>query len=245
MRLVGKKHIVNPALQELSVQSGDVTLSAVFMAGTAVSVSLCAIVRLPIVLAYVAGAAGSKRHGVVLSVLFTLGLIAGTIVLGMTATPADEGLNQILHMNKCLFWVLGIGLFITGVLLSGLINPHLLPARWQQMARGLGKAGTPVAFLLGSAFGLLQTPACPNCGTAIRALMEAAAGSPQLNGLTLFAGFAAGQGLMMLAVGVLTSLAMPDLLLNLRGRMCSIGQRVQLLSGNVLMVLGIYFVIIS
>ena len=74
----------------MTVQSGNVTLLTVLAAGVAVSLSLCAIVRLPIVLAYVTGAAHSKRHGVLLSILFALGLIAGTVLLGMLwkrATP--------------------------------------------------------------------------------------------------------------------------------------------------------------
>ena len=75
-----------PNLQEVAVRSSDATLLTAFAAGTAVSLSLCAVVRLPIVLAYVAGAARSKRHGVVFSILFALGLIAGTAALGTTAT---------------------------------------------------------------------------------------------------------------------------------------------------------------
>lgn len=231
-------------LQEVAVRSSDATLLTAFAAGTAVSLSLCAVVRLPIVLAYVAGAARSKRHGVVLSILFALGLIAGTAALGTTATSADGGLRTILCVNRYLFWVLGAALFAAGVLLSGLINPHLLPERWQRVARRLAGTGSPGALLLGSAFGLLQTPACPNCGTAIQALAGAAGGSV-LQGLVLFMAFAAGQGVMMLAVGVLFSLVMPRLLLMLRTRMCSVEQRIQLLAGNVLMILGVYFVIVS
>ncbi len=221
------------------------TLLTAFAAGMAASLSLCAVVRLPIVLAYVAGAAGSKRHGVILSVLFVSGLIAGTALLGLTAGPPDEGLRAILYLNKVLFWLLGAGLFVTGVLLSGLINPHLLPARGQQVAKHLVKTGSAGAFLLGCALGLLQTPACPNCGSAIQTLVEVAAGSSLSHGALLFAGFAAGQGLLMLAVGVLTSLVMPELLRKLRTWMCSIEQRIQLLAGNVLMILGIYFVIVG
>lgn len=221
------------------------TLFTAFAAGTTASLSLCAVVRLPIVLAYVAGAAGSKRRGIVLSVLFVFGLIAGTVLLGFTAGPADEGLRGILYMNKHLFWVLGVGLFATGVFLSGLVNPDMLPARWQRATTRLARTSSPGAFLLGCAFGLLQTPGCPNCGSAIQALVGVAAGGSPFHGFTLYAGFAAGQGLPMLAVGVLTSLAMPDLLRTLRTRMCSIEQRIQLLAGNVLMVLGIYFVIVS
>lgn len=209
--------------------------------GTAASLSLCAVVRLPIVLAYVVGAAGSKQHGVILSALFAFGLITGTAMLGLTTGPADEGLRRVLYMSKYLFCVLGVSLCVAGVLLSGLINPHLLPAGWQTAARWLARAGSPGAFLLGCAFGLLQTPACLHCGSAIRGLVEGAAGGE----LTLYAGFAAGQGLVMLGIGVLTSLVMPDVLRKLRTRMCSIEQRIQLLAGNVLMILGIYFVIVS
>jgi len=228
-----------------SGQSADVTLLTAFIAGTAASLGLCAVVRLPIVLAYVAGAAASKRHGIILSSLFMSGLIAGTVLLGLSAGSPDEGLRGILGWNKYLFWFLGAGLFVTGVLLSGLINPHLLPVKWQQVAGKIAKSGSPGAFLLGSAFGLLQTPACPHCGNAIQALVGVSAGSSMLYGVVLFAGFAAGQGIIMLSVGILTSLAMPDLLRRLRTRMCSIEPRIQLLAGNVLMVLGIYFIIVG
>lgn len=221
------------------MQSPDVTLLTAFVAGTAASLSLCAVVRLPIVLAYVVGVAGSKRHGIILSFLFAFGLIAGTVLLGLTAGPAEEGLRRILYVSKYLFCVLGASLCVAGVLLSGLIDPHLLPARWQTAARRLAGAGSPGAFLLGCAFGLLQTPACLPCGSAIQGLVEGG------GGLTLYAGFAAGQGLVMLGAGVLTSLMMPDVLGRLRTRMCSIEQRIQWLAGNVLMILGIYFVIVS
>jgi cytochrome c biogenesis protein CcdA len=221
------------------------TLLTVFIVGTAASLSLCAVVRLPIVLAYVAGTANSKRHGVVLSVLFAVGLIVGTVLLGLTAGPQDEGLRTMLGLNKVLFWLLGAGLFITGVLLSGVINPHLLPAGWQKVARRMARTGATGALLLGCAFGLLQTPACPTCGSAMQALVQVAGEKSSLGGALLFSGFAAGQGLMMLAIGVLTSLLMPELLVRLRAKMCSIEQRIQLLAGNVLMILGIYFIIVG
>jgi cytochrome c biogenesis protein CcdA len=131
------------------------------------------------------------------------------------------------------------------VLLSGVINPHLLPAKWQKAAQRLGRTGSTGALLLGCAFGLLQTPACPTCGNAVQALVQTAGERSSFGGILLFAGFAAGQGLMMLAVGVLTSLIVPELLRRLRTKMCSIEQRIQLLAGNVLMILGIYFIIVG
>jgi cytochrome c biogenesis protein CcdA len=232
------------ALQQSS-QVADATLSTVFVAGAVASLGLCAAVRLPVIFAYIAGVAHSKRHGVILSALFAFGLIAGTVWLGITAAPADDGLHRVLCANKYLCWIVGVALFITGVLLSGLINPQLLPEQWQAKARKLIKAGSPGAFLLGAAFGLLQMPACPTSGSVLGAIAEVAGRGDWLHGLVLFAGFAVGQSFVLFAVGLLTSFARPELLLRLRTRMCSIEQRVQLLAGNVLMVLGLYFVIVS
>ncbi|HON90490.1 MAG: hypothetical protein KBI32_00100 [Phycisphaerae bacterium] len=231
--------------QPVSGQAVEMTLGAAFVAGTAASLGLCAVVRLPIITAYIAGAADSKRHGVLLSFLFVLGLIFGTGLLGLTASLHDEGLRLILSWNQFLFSLLGVGLIITGLLLSGLIHPHLLPARWQQTMMKLAKTGSPGAFLLGCAFGVLQTPACPHCGSAFQTLIDVAASGSSLHGLFLFLFFAGGQGITLLAVGVLTSLLMPDLLRWLRTRMCSIEPRIQWLSGNVLMILGIYFIIVG
>jgi cytochrome c biogenesis protein CcdA len=64
-------------------------------------------------------------------------------------------------------------------------------------------------------------------------------------GLFVFASFGLGQSLPVLAVGVLTGLVKPDLVKRLRHRMCSIEQRMQLIAGNVLMILGIYFMVVG
>ncbi len=61
----------------------------------------------------------------------------------------------------------------------------------------------------------------------------------------IFASFALGQGLPMVAVGVLTTIVKPDLVNRLRTRLCSIDQRIQLFCGNLLMILGLYFVIVG
>lgn len=233
------------AFEQPVIPGADAPFLSVLAAGVMASLGLCAVVRVPIVLAYVAGTANSKRHGVLLSALFAFGLIVGTMMLAITAAPAQDGLHRVLYANKYLCWIVGAGLFVIGVLLSGLINPQLLPAPWQGRARKLIHAGTPGAFLLGAALGLLQMPACPRCGLALEVISEIAARGAWLHGFVLFAGFAVGQSLVLFAVGTLTGLAWPELLLKLRTQMCSLEQRVQFLAGNVLMVLGIYFVIVS
>jgi hypothetical protein len=238
---VGRRQIVIAMLADLSSRSQEAALVTALVVGMAASVSLCAAVRLPIVLAYILGVADSRRHGMALTGLFALGLIAGTVLLGTTVAPAEDGLGRVMYVSKHLFWVLGVALFLIGVLLSGMINPHLLSGKSQALARRLVNAGLPGAFLLGGGLALLQMPICSRCGSALMTLADGAGG----NGFILFTVFAAGQSLTVLVIGGLTSLIRPDLILRLRPWMCSIEQHVQLLAGNILMVLGLYFVIVG
>lgn len=228
---------------QLSISSPETALSTVFQAGLAASLSLCVVVRLPVVAAFVAGAGRSKKHSVLLSILFTVGLVVGTVLLGLTAVPTGDDSHRILYVNKALFQALGFGLLVVGLLVSGLINPQLLPARWRLVAGQLGKASLCGAFLLGGALGLMQTPVCQGCRAALLSIVEAAAAKG--SGFTWLLGFAVGQSVTVLAVGVLTSLIKPDLLARLRTRLCSLEDRMQLLAGNMLIVLGIYSVIVG
>lgn len=233
-------------LQELSLASPPSALVAVFCTGIGVSLGLSAAVRLPVIAAYVAGTSTSKRHGILLAVLFTAGMIAGTVLLGISATPAQDGVHQVLYLSRYLFWAVGISLFVVGVSISGLVNPDLLPEKYRRFAERLRRAGTPGAFLLGAAFGLLQMPISARSGTELLALVQALDGQgASLQGGLLLLAFAAGQGIVILATGILTSLIEPDIAMRFRKWMCSIEQRIQLLAGNVLMILGIYFVIVG
>jgi len=54
-----------------------------------------------------------------------------------------------------------------------------------------------------------------------------------------------GQGLPILAVGLLTTVLKPNLTQWLRTRTRSIEQKTQLLCGNAMMILGIYFVVVG
>ena len=241
-----KESIVIWGMEGLSTPAGEMTLSALFWAGIATSLGLCAAIRLPIVVVYVLGAGRSRWHALALSVLFVVGLIAGTVLLSTTITPTGDGSHQVFQADKHLFWGLGLGLFAAGLLVSRLANPQLLP--WPLC--GVGEIFTKVrwlgALLSGGALGLLQTPACPSCGPSLQALAETARlGGASSDGLLLLAGFAAGQSAIVLCVAVLVSVVRPDLLMWLRSWMCSVEERFQLLAGNLLMVLGLYFVIVG
>jgi cytochrome c biogenesis protein CcdA len=234
--------IVDP----LSIQPSHMTLAAAVGMGLLASLNMCAVVRLPVLAAYVAGAGASRRHALILTGLFILGLAGGTMLLGLTATPVADGVHRTLQVNKYSFWVLGSCLIVLGVLISGLTNPPLVPEKWRKIGERLAKANLPGAVLLGLAFGLLQVPACPTCRAELLAVANAVpAGGLAFHGLPLLIGFAAGQCLVALGVGTLTGLLKPGLIVRLRTRMCSIEERMQLLMGDMLVVLGVYFMIVG
>ena len=220
------------------------TLTVAIWMGVLASLNICAVIRLPVLAAYVAGAGTSRRHALILAGLFALGLAGGTGLLGLSATSMADGVHKTLQVNKYSFWTLGVCLIVTGVLVSGLVHSQLVPERCRRVSRRLAQTNLPGALLLGLVLGLLQTPACPTCRTQLLAVVEAAP-VQSLGGPLLLAGFAAGQGLVALGVGVTIGLLKPSLFAWLRTRMCSLEQRMQLLTGNMLVVLGIYFVIVG
>ena len=229
-----------PTPDSLSIQPGEMTLTVVLWMGMLAAFNICAAVRLPVVDAYVAGAGTSRKHALVLAVLLALGLAGGTWLLGLTAAPADDSVHKTLQVNKYSFWILGACLIAIGVLVSGLINLPFVPETWRRIGQRLAPTTVPGALLLGLVLGLLQTPACPTCRAQLLAVVEA----PIQSGPVLL-GFAVAQSLVALGLGVLVALLKPTLFLWLRTQMCSLEQRLQLLTGNMLVVLGIYFIIVG
>lgn len=222
-------------------------LLVVFWIGAVASLSSCTVLRLPVVLGYVAGSGGPKLRSLALTVLFTLGLVLVYIALGAITAFTGGFIHGVVGINKYVFWFLGAVLFMMGLIVSGLLSVRFLPKGCRRIAEGLSTAGYAGAFLFGGLFGLLVMPACPCCGAGLLVLagITVAQNMSWSYSLAVFASFALGQSFPVLAIGVLTSLLKPDLLRKMRSRMCSIEQRVQLVSGNVLMVLGIYFVVVG
>jgi cytochrome c biogenesis protein CcdA len=218
----------------------------VFWGGAVASLSPCLAVRLPVLLGYVAGSSESKKRALLLTALFGLGMVLSSVVLGTLAASTGNFANGFLHVNKFFFWVFGTALVIAGVVVCGLVGPRLLPQQWRPVAERLSQAGLVGAVLLGLLAGLTVIPACPACGAGLVVLgTVVAAKNLSTYGIVLFISFALGQALPLLAVGVLTAVCKPNLIRRLRKRMCSVEQRLQLLTGNLLMVLGIYYLVVG
>jgi hypothetical protein len=235
-----------PSLDPVSVQPPEMTLAAAATMGILASLHVCALVRLPIQVAYVTGAGASTGRVLWLTALFAAGLVGGTVVLGLMATPSAEGVQGTVLVSKYLFWILGACLIVAGVLLAGLIEPQLAPARWRGLCARLTQTDAPGALLLGVIFGLLQTPACPTCRGELLAVLGAGPGhSFSGPSVILLVAFAAAQSLVPLGTGLLAGVLRPSVFAWLRPRMCSLEQRVRFLAGNLLVVLGLYFVIVG
>ena len=221
-------------------------LLVVFWVGAAASLGSCLVVRLPAVMGCVAGSGSSKKRGLALTILFALGLVLSYVLLGFITAFMGELVNKVLVFNKYIFWLLGVTLFLAGIWISGLLSLRSLPDQCQRIAGRLRRGGLVGTFLMGFFFGLLVMPACPCCGAGLLILAGVVV-SQNLSayGLLVFASFGLGQSLPVLAVGLLTGLVTPDLVKRMRTRMCSIEQRIQLIAGNVLMILGVYFVVVG
>ena len=224
----------------------EMTLAVAGWMGILASLHACAVVRLPILAAYMAGTAVSRKRVLLLATVLTAGLLGGTVFLGLTAVPLADGMHRTLQVSKYLFWVLGAGLIAVGIPLSGLIDPQLVPERGRGIWARVSKTDAPAALLLGLVLGLLQTPACPTCRAELLTVVGAVPVQGSSAGsLVLLVSFAAGQCLIAWSVTALAGLLRPGLLAWLRTRMCSAESRAQFLAGNMLMVLGIYFVIVG
>jgi cytochrome c biogenesis protein CcdA len=221
-------------------------LLIIFWVGAVASLSTCTAMHLPVVLGYVGASGRSRRRSLLLTALFLLGLVAGYVLVGEAVAFIGGSVRNLLHASKAIFWLSGIAIFLAGVLVSGMISPGLVPRRWQRIGSRLEQTRPAGALLFGLLFSLLIMPACPLCGAGLITLAGAVAAKNLFwYGVAIFVSFALGQGLPMVAVGVLTTIVRPDLVNRLRTRLCSIDQRIQLFCGNLLMVLGLYFVIVG
>ena len=233
-------------LDKVIAESPAWALLMVFSIGALASLSSCTIIRLPVVMGCVAGSGTSKKRGLILAGLFSLGLVLSYVIMGSITAFIGGMIQKILVLNKYLFWFLGIVLFALGVWVTGVLSLRPLSDQGTVIKGRLQKAGIVGTFLLGVLFGFLETPACPACGGGLLMLAGVVVAKDlSFYGLLVFTSFALGQSVPVLAMGILTSLVTPDLVQRVRRQICSIEQRIQLIAGNVLMILGIYLIVVG
>ena len=194
---------------------------------------------MPIVLGYVAGASDSRKRSFLLTLLFVLGSILSYMIVGMLFGIIGNFAFKLVRISKYVFWTLGIMLFLTGLFISGLVRLKRLSFHRHAKSRfkNMGFLG---AFLFGVIFTFLEMPACPcYCGALLLVIAGVVIPKGSIFYSTIiFLSFVMGQCLPLLAVGSSASLVK-----YLSPKIARFDGYIRLVAGNVLMVLGIYFLI--
>jgi len=232
-------------IQQFIADSPILAVFVVFWAGALASLSSCCIVRVPMVLSYLAGGADSKKRALIVTLFFVVGMTVTYTFLGLFLAVFGDLVFTSVKANKYVFWSLGVALFICGMYIAGLIHIRLIPKSFQLHERF--KHVTFIgALFFGVFFALIEMPTCPCCGGVLLALAGIVVTQKlSVYAVLIFASFAIGQSFPVMAVAVAMSLVKKDIIMWLTPKVHRLEERVRLLAGNILMVLGVYLFIIA
>ena len=233
------------SMQKVISESPLLAIFVVFWAGALASLSSCTIVRVPVALGFIAGATESKKKALFVTLLFVLGLVATYTVFGMFLGMVGRLAFTIVQCNKYIFYLLGFLLLVAGLFISGLFKlrhlPHML--RFQENFRHVTLIG---AFTFGTLFALMEMPTCPCCG-GILLMLASLVVTHNLApySILIFMSFALGQSFPVLAVALSASLVKTDVIMFLESKIRRIEDHINFVAGNMLMTLGIYYLVIA
>lgn len=226
-------------LQQYLAESPVLAILVVFWAGAIASLGSCTLIRMPIVIGYVAGASDSRSRSLFLSILIILGCILSYTILGLFFGFIGNVAIRLVMISKYVFWALGGLLFLGGLFISGLISLKFPSSHRYIKNRFKFKASFVGAFLFGIVFAFLEMPSCPSCGALLLIIATAVAKKGSIfYSMIVFLVFAIGQSIPLLLVGSSASLFK-----YLSPRISRFEGYIRLAAGNVLIVLGIYFFI--
>jgi thiol:disulfide interchange protein DsbD len=236
---------MDSTLERLVADSPILAVLVAFWAGAFASLSSCTIVRVPVVLSYVAGAADSKRRAVIVTTLFIAGLIASYTAVGIFFGLLGNLVHVYIEANKYVIWTLAMLLIGYGMLVAGLFDFKFLHPRldvkekfWRMTYVG--------AFVFGIFFALVEIPACPCCRSALLVMAGiVVVGNLSPYAIIMFLSFALGQSFPVLAVALSTSLIKTDVIMWLAAKIRHIEEYIQMLAGNVMIAFGIYLAAIA
>jgi cytochrome c biogenesis protein CcdA len=232
-------------VQKLLTESPFLGIFLIFWAGALASLSSCTIVRVPVALSFIAGAAESKKKALLVTVLFVSGLIVTYTVFGIFLGIVGRLAYTIIQFNKYIFYLIGFLLFVTGFFISGLVKikhlPHIL--QFRENFHHITLIGV---FIFGTLFALLEMPTCPTCG-GILLMLASLVVTHDLShfSILIFVSFALGQSFPVLAVALSASLVKTDIIMFLASRVQRIEDHINFVAGNILMTLGVYYLVVA
>lgn len=210
-------------------EGGLLILALVFLGGLMTSLSPCILSMLPVMLGYIGGLEKpTKTKGFITSVSFVLGLAVTFAILGIVASLLGKVFGQI---GSTWLYIIGLFAILMGLQLIGVININLPGLKAMPEKKG----GVLGSFGVGLLFGLVASP----CATPVLAvLMTYVAGQGVLwyGALLLFI-YGLGHGLPLIIAGTFTAV------LKSLPRLQKWGHTITYLSGALLIILGLYFLV--
>jgi len=224
-------------ITETLKNSSWVTFFLVFWGGAVLSLSSCTIARIPIVVGYIGGIAANRKRAFILTLSFVFALVLSYTLLGIIFGLISGVMGRMISWSRYFYYFLGALALFIGVQMAGLINLGM--SSLQCTTRKPKRMGIFGAFLFGILFTVFEAPTCPVCGPVlfIMASMTFVKGKI-LYAVLVFFTFALGQSFPILLIGTFTSIVK-----YLSPKIHKIEPWVEIIAGNILIILGIYLFI--
>lgn len=209
-------------------------LLIVYTGGILTSVSPCILTMVPVIVGYIGGygdnAPNSKWKGFTMSLAFVLGMSVTFAVFGVMAVFLGRIFGQ---AGDTWYYILAVTAIIMGLHLTGVITVrfpvlNMMPVK---------KAGLFPSFLIGLMFGLVASP----CATPVLAVIityVASTGNFYYGAGLLFV-YGLGHGLPLIIAGTFTAV------IKQLPRFRIYAQYITLVSGGILILLGLYFLALA
>lgn len=210
-----------------------IAFAVVFIGGILTSISPCILTMVPIIVGYIGGYGNeeekSRFRGFTMSLYFVLGLAVTFAIFGVAAVLLGKVFGQ---PGRTWYYILAAVAIVMGLQLLGVINLNF-PVFDLRPSKNPGLIRT---FLMGLLFGLVMSP----CATPVLAVIityVASTGSLYYGAGLLFA-YGLGHGMPLILAGTFTAT------IKQLPRFRKYSHYVTLLSGVVLILLGLYFLIL-
>ncbi|MFA5148007.1 MAG: cytochrome c biogenesis protein CcdA [Candidatus Omnitrophota bacterium] len=227
-------------LQTVITKSPFLAIFVVFLAGFIASLSSCTLIRIPIVFGYVSGAAGSRKHSLLLSLCLASGLIVSYTLLGILLIFLKNITFDLVRLSRYVYLALGIILLIAGFFYAGLITFGDMHASCG-INNKFKKTGFVGAFIFGVMFAFLEMPACPCCASVLFVIASVAGiCNSWVYSFVIFLCFAIGQSLPIFLIG-----SSANLVKTLAPKVERAERYIQFISGAILIAIASFFFIIA
>lgn len=216
------------------------TFVVVFWAAAILSLASCTIVRIPVVVGLIGGAANSKKKAFLVTMSFVTALVLSYTMLGvLLGTIATLG-SRMMGLSRYFYYFAGLAVFFVGIQMAGLIKIKPLEA-FAARAFNAKHGGVAGAFMFGLIFVLFEAPTCPVCGPFL--VVIAGLGiikEDLLYAVLLFFTYALGQSLPIIMVGVFSGIVK-----YIHPKVEVIERVAPVIGGNILIALGILLFILG